>query len=106
MIFLTRQEWMDKLGENLRARRLHENISQQTLAERSGLSLKAVKNLESGKGASVASLVSACRTLGAVAWIDALAPADEPSPLEIAKLGRPRRRAAPKRVKAGRNGHV
>ena len=97
MIFLTCEEWMERIGENLKARRLRENLSQQTLAARSGVSLNAVKNLESGRGASVHSLVSVCRTLGAVGWIDSLAPESEPSPLEIAKRGRMRRRAAPKR---------
>lgn len=98
MIFMTRDEWMKRIGENLRARRLRENLSQQTLAERSDVSLNAVKNLESGRGASVHSLVSVCRTLGAVGWIDSLAPASETSPLEIAKRGRMRLRATPRRA--------
>ena len=97
MIFLTREEWMKRLGENLRERRLRANLSQQMLAERSDVSLNAVKNLESGRGAAVFSLMSVCRTLGAMDWIDSLAPESEPSPLEIAKRGRMRRRAAPKR---------
>ena len=97
MIFLTCEEWMERIGENLKARRLRENLSQQTLAARSGVSLNAVKHLESGRGASVHSLVSVCRTLGAVGWIDSLAPASETSPLEIARRGRMRLRAAPRR---------
>ena len=102
MIFLTCEEWMERIGENLKARRLRENLSQQTLAARSGVSLNAVKNLESGRGASVHSLVSVCRTLGAVGWIDSLAPASETSPLEIARRGRMRLRAAPARKGARR----
>ena len=43
-----------------------------------------------------------CRTLGAVDWIDMLAPASETSPLEIAKRGRMRLRAAPARKGARR----
>ena len=100
MIFLTCEEWMERIGENLKARRLRENLSQQTLAARSGVSLNAVKNLESGRGASVHSLVSVCRTLGAVGWIDSLAPASETSPLEIARRGRMRLRAAPQKRRA------
>ena len=97
MDFLTREEWMRRIGENLRARRLRENLSQQTVAARGDVSLKAVKNLESGRGASVHSLVSVCRTLGAMDWVDSLAPADPVSPLEIAARGRTRLRAAPRR---------
>ena len=97
MNFLTREEWMKRLGENLRERRLRANLSQQTLAERSALALNAVKNLESGRGASVFSLVSVCRTLGVMDWVDSLAPESETSPLEIARRGRMRLRAAPQR---------
>ena len=97
MIFRTRQELMTLIGERLRARRLRENISQQTLAERSGISLKAVKNLESGCGASLLSLVSVCRTLGATDWVDSLGPASDISPLEIAARGRMRVHASPRR---------
>ena len=89
---------MRRIGENLRARRLRENLSQQTLASRSDVSLKAVKNLESGRGASVHSLVSVCRTLGAMDWVGSLAPASETSPLEIARRGRMRLRATPRRA--------
>ena len=101
MIFRTRQELMTLIGERLRARRLRENISQQTLAERSGISLKAVKNLESGCGASLLSLVSVCRTLGATDWVDSLGPASDISPLEIAARGRMRVHASPRRKGEG-----
>ena len=47
MIFTSREEMLIALGENLREARLAMNISQQTAAERSGISLKAVRNIES-----------------------------------------------------------
>ena len=62
------------LGENLRASRLADNLSQQTAAERSGISLKAVRNLEAGKNASTLSLLSYCRTLRKTDWLMTLAP--------------------------------
>jgi len=37
----------------LRRERLQQNLSQQVVAERSGISLTAVKNLESGKDSSL-----------------------------------------------------
>ncbi len=37
------------LGERIRELRLRENIAQTVLAARSGVSLKAVKNLEKGQ---------------------------------------------------------
>jgi transcriptional regulator with XRE-family HTH domain len=62
------------LGENLKASRLAENLSQQIVAERSGISLKAVRNLESGENASTLSLLSYCRTIRKIDWLMALAP--------------------------------
>lgn len=74
MIFTSRSEMLIALGENLREARLAMNISQQTAAERSGISLKAVRNLERGENASTLSLMSLCRTLGKMDWIMTLAP--------------------------------
>ena len=62
------------LGENLRASRLADNLSQQTAAERSGMSLKAIRNLEAGENASTLSLLSYCRTLRKTDWLMTLAP--------------------------------
>ena len=62
------------LGENLRASRLADNLSQQTAAERSGISLKAIRNLEAGENTSTLSLLSYCRTLRKTDWLMALAP--------------------------------
>ena len=50
MIYRTRDEMLKVLGENLRASRLADNLSQQTAAERSGISLKAIRNLEADCG--------------------------------------------------------
>ena len=46
------------LGENLKASRLADNLSQQVAADRSGISLKAIRNLEAGENASTLSLLS------------------------------------------------
>ena len=72
------------IGEALKAHRLRQNISQHLLAERSGLSLTAVKRLESGEGATLGSFVLACRTLGIDGWIGALDPHEEVSPIAYA----------------------
>ena len=45
------------LGENLKASRLADNLSQQVAADRSGISLKAIRNLEAGENASTLSLL-------------------------------------------------
>ena len=74
MVYRTKDEMLKVLAENLRASRLADNLSQQTAAERSGISLKAIRNLEAGENASTLSLLSYCRTLRKTDWLMTLAP--------------------------------
>jgi transcriptional regulator with XRE-family HTH domain len=74
-------ETLAALGAQLRALRLRENIDQQELASRAGVALNAVKNLESGSGATVTSLVKVARALGRAEWLTMLAPPVSISPL-------------------------
>ena len=98
MIYQTTSEMLVSLGEGLRAARLADNLSQTTAAERSGISLKAVRNLESGKNASTSSLVALCKTLRRVDWIANLAPPEISDALFDRPPGAPtRRRASPVR---------
>ena len=87
-----------ELGAHLRALRLRQNVDQQALAARAGVALNAVKNLESGKGASVRSLLHVLRALDREDWIQALAPQVSISPLQALKRRPVRQRAT--RVKA------
>ena len=74
MVYRTRGEMLKVLGANLKASRLAVNLSQQTAADRSGISLKAVRNIESGENSSTLSLLSYCRTLQKTDWLMTLAP--------------------------------
>jgi len=79
----------------LRRERLQLNMAQQVVADRSGISLTAVKNLEGGKDASLSTFVRVCRTLGKDDWIMTLGPAHAVSIADYAKRGnKPRLRAA------------
>ena len=84
-----------ELGTGIRELRLSLNLSQQVVADRSAVSLKAVKNLESGAGASVRTLIAICRTLGKLDWMGMIPPPEGESPLEMWKrLNRPKRQRA------------
>ena len=74
MIYATPEEMLATLGTNLKEVRLSLNISQQVAADRSGISLKAVRNIEGGLNASTESLVKYCRTLRKTDWLMSLAP--------------------------------
>ena len=80
----TRETILQRIGVAVREHRLRKNITQKILAERSGISLTAVKHLERGVGATLGSFVQACRTLGIDGWIAEIEPRDELSPIAYA----------------------
>lgn len=90
-----------RLGERIRSLRLAQNIDQATVAERAGVGLRTVKNLEAGRGSSTATLVSVVRALGRLDWLDALAPQVAVSPLRL--LTQERAAAAPQRASKPRS---
>jgi transcriptional regulator with XRE-family HTH domain len=90
-------EWEAELGRQIRALRLRQNLDQQELADRAGIALNAVKNLERGKGSTLHSLVQVLRALDRIEWFRALAPAVSISPVQMLKARAPRQRASRKR---------
>ncbi len=87
-------EFEADLGRQIRALRLRQNIKQQQLARRAGIALNAVKNLESGRGATLRSLIQVLRVLDRVDWLRALAPPVSISPLQMLGVRAPRQRAS------------
>ena len=85
MIRGTREEILKRIGSSIRGHRLQANITQLMLAERSGVSLNAIRHLESGVGASLGTFVQACRSLGKDRWIIDLEPKEEVSPIKLAE---------------------
>jgi transcriptional regulator with XRE-family HTH domain len=80
---LTTQEWAQKIGDQIRSLRLRKNIEQTSVANQSGVSLSALKNLESGKGASIKTLIKVLRALDRVEWLTTLVPPITISPLQM-----------------------
>ena len=93
-------EWEIELGRQIRTLRLRQDLDQQQLADRAGIALNAVKNLESGKGATLRSLARVLRVLNRADWLGALAPAVSISPVQMLKAKAPRQRASRKKTKA------
>lgn len=106
----TVMEWEVELGAQMRALRLRANLDQISLAERAGLGLTAVKNLESGKGTTLKTLIKTLRALDRADWLLSLAPPVSISPLQMLKARPARQRASQQRPKGGTNdsgdGHV
>ena len=105
MLYQTTSEMLATMGAGLRAARLADNLSQATAAARSGISLKAVRNLEDGKNASTFSLLALCKTLRLTDWIANLAPPELSDALfDRPPNAPPRRRASPSRAGKGVRG--
>jgi transcriptional regulator with XRE-family HTH domain len=85
------------LGKQLRLLRLRRGLDQRELAREAGVALNVVKGLESGRGATVTSLIKVLRILGQADWLATLAPAVSISPLEMVKSRPARQRAFVKR---------
>lgn len=91
----TSHELEQRLGVRLRELRLLKNIDQRALAAQAGVSLNALKHLESGKGARVNSLVKVLRALDRIDWLESLAPTVSISPMQMLKHDR----REPKRIR-------
>jgi len=98
----TTEEWEARLGEQFRALRIEQNIDQEALAERASISRGALRNLESGAGSSLATIIKVARALDRSEWLETLDDTGgEISPMDLLR----RQKAEPKaRQRVRRNG--
>jgi DNA-binding XRE family transcriptional regulator len=95
---LTPEEIEISLGDDIKNLRLQTNLEQKTLAERAGVSLKAIQNLENGNGSTLKSLVKIVRALGRESWFGTIAPVASINPLTMPVHTEQRQRASRKRM--------
>lgn len=96
---LTTEEVELELGERLKALRLNKNLDQKTVAERAGISVRALRNIEGGQGSSVKTLVSVLRALGRQEWLTTVAPIATINPLTLTRDAQTRQRASHTRLR-------
>lgn len=89
----TIKEFEIDLGEQIKSLRLRQNIERTILASRAGCSVSALKNLESGNGSTLRTLIAIVRALGRDDWLRNIAPMATISPLNMPKAGGTRQRA-------------
>jgi transcriptional regulator with XRE-family HTH domain len=101
--FKTPDELQVNLGERLRHLRLSRNIGQRAAAGKAGISEKALRNLESGNGSTVETLLRTLKALGYTQGIEMLAPETTVDPLALLHSAKPpqRVRRSRKQQKAG-----
>ena len=94
----TPDEMEAAIGAQLRALRVIRNLDQVTLAERAGVSPRALRNLESGAGTTLHTLVCVVRALGRQDWLKAVGPVASINPLMLGREAEPRKRASRRRT--------
>ena len=72
-----------RIGEKLKAARLKQNITQQSLARSADISVSSLKKIESGQIGTFESLLRCLRTLGYFEWILPLVEEERMSPSEL-----------------------
>lgn len=80
------------IGERVRAERLRQELTQATLADKAGISPRALRTLEAGGGAQLTTLVRIMKALGAESALLALLPEPTISPMAMIERKAPRQR--------------
>ena len=93
---LSSENLENHLGTHIRSLRLQQNRSGQDLSSAAGVSLTALRNLETGTGATIHTLIRVIRALGREDWLSSLAPTISINPLHMIREKTPRQRASRK----------
>jgi transcriptional regulator with XRE-family HTH domain len=100
---MTVDEWLGRLGEQVRAVRIALFWSQADLAEQANVSLRSVQTLEAGGGSSLKTLIAVARALDRTDWLNEFDPRGETlSPVELLRERR-RQSKRPQRVRKPRD---
>jgi len=94
LLFKTPNELQANLGERIKRLRLNRNLDQKSTAEKAGISERALRNLESGNGSTVETLLRVLKALDYLQGIDMLAPEPGVNPLDLLRQSK-----APQRVR-------
>lgn len=75
-----------KIGRRLKDIRIKQNMTQGELAERAGMSILTVANIEKGKPVSILLFLCAIRELGLLENLELLVPETKISPIELKRM--------------------
>ena len=92
MNFMSPDELQAALGKQLKELRIAKNLDQITTAEKAGISEKALRNLEAGRGSSIETLVRVLKALDSLDGLRLLAPKPFVSPLALLRHSQTARR--------------
>jgi transcriptional regulator with XRE-family HTH domain len=91
-LFKSIQELQVLLGGQIQALRVSKELNQLSTAERAGISEKALRNLEAGRGSTIETFLRVLRALDSLDGLELLAPTPSVSPLALLRSAKPRQR--------------
>ena len=97
LAFSAPKELQQLLGERIKKLRLNRNLDQLTTAEKAGVSEKALRNHEAGRGSTVETLLRVLKALDYLQGLDLLVPEASINPLLLLRQSK-----TPQRVRRPR----
>ena len=92
---LTDSELIAEIGDRIRRYRLQQNLMQEDVARKAGVSPRTVRNMEGGGDeARLSTIIAVLRALGRTDAVDAFLPRPKVSPMELLEAGGSERRRA------------
>ena len=98
---LTDIEICDRIGVKIKTVRLKQNMSQEELADKSGVSISTIKRMEDGEVKNFESLIRVLRTLGKLDVFVPLVEEEQLSPNEYYELASKANKLVRKRASKG-----
>ena len=86
------QETLKELSIRVQRQRINMQLTQAQLAQKAGVSLKTIANLEKGQDVKLSILIKVLRAENLLANINLLVPESLTSPFDYLKLNKPRQR--------------
>lgn len=90
-----------ELSRQVRQMRINSNMTQQQLAERTGLDRVTISRFENGRAATLLTFVEILRALNRLELLDAFSEAPEISPMKVAEMQEQYRKRASKKSNPG-----
>lgn len=88
-----------RIGHQLQQLRISMDLEQAEIAARAGISVRALRQLEHGKGSSMATFVRVLRALHVVERLDTLFPQATVSPMAMLRESKTRKRVGKPRAR-------
>jgi len=90
---------LQTLGERISSTRLNRNLSQAELANKAGITRRALQKIESGNDFKMVTLIKILRSLNLLNHLNHFLPPTTISPIQLAKLkGKEKQRASKRKL--------